>query len=60
MKFLILSFFIIVFSLNAKAQCYNDSINVVIENITVIPMTDTLTVLSNKTVLIQNNTITQI
>jgi imidazolonepropionase-like amidohydrolase len=60
MKFLILAFFIIVFSLNTKAQCNIDSNNVVIKNITVIPMTDTLTVLSHKTVLIQNNTITQI
>jgi len=60
MKFIFLILFVLVEAFSLRAQCYIDSNNIVIKNITVIPMTDTITVLSNKTVLIQNNLIIQI
>lgn len=52
-------FFLFV-SINLKAQCVIDYNIIAIENIKVIPMIDTLTVWNNKTVIIQNNTISQI
>lgn len=59
MKFFYSLLFIIA-SINLQAQCLIDSSIIAIKNITVIPMTDTLTVLNNKTVIIQNKVITQI
>ena len=54
------SLLLIIASINLQAQCLIDSSIIAIKNITVIPMTDTLTVLNNKTVIIQNKVITQI
>jgi cytosine/adenosine deaminase-related metal-dependent hydrolase len=60
MKKIVTISLLLVFVKISFSQCFIDSNIVAIKNISVIPMTDTSTVLSHKTVLIQNNTITQI
>jgi len=56
----IFSILLFIATLSLQAQCVIDTNIIAIKNITVIPMTDTVTVLNNKTVIIQNSLITQI
>ena len=54
----IVSMLLLVFGL--QAQCPVDSAVIIIQDITVIPMTDTTTVLNHASVLIENGLITQV